>query len=165
MVDRFSKEVRSKIMASITSKNTRPELAIRKGLHRMGFRYSLHSGRFRGHPDLLLPKYKAAIFIHGCYWHGHGCTETKPASSNKEYWGHKINRNRERDKNNQEAILAAGWRFLVIWECSIRRKGKIVLDEVIMQVAMWLKDNSISAEIYINQSSLIIAPLDLSQSQ
>ncbi len=165
MVDRFSKEVRSKIMASIPSKNTRPELAIRKGLHRMGFRYGLHSGRFRGHPDLLLPKYKAAIFVHGCYWHGHGCAENKPASSNKEYWSHKINKNRERDKNNQEAILAAGWRFLVIWECSIRRKGEFNLNEVIMQVAMWLKDNSFSAEIYIDQSSLIIAPLDLSQSQ
>ncbi|APY14768.1 DNA mismatch endonuclease Vsr [Brucella sp. 10RB9214] len=165
MADRFSKEMRSKIMARITSKNTQPELAIRKGLHRMGFRYRLHSGRFRGRPDILLPKYKAAIFVHGCYWHGHDCGEVKPASSNKDYWSEKINRNKERDKDNQKAILAAGWRFLVIWECSIRRKGDSVLDQVIMQIAAWLECNSISAEIYNDRSGVITAPLGLSQSQ
>jgi len=147
LVDRLSREQRSKNMSSIRSKDTQPEMAIRRGLHARGFRYRLHSSAFAGKPDLVLSKYHAVIWIHGCYWHGHDCGEVKLASSNKAYWVPKIETNRSRDIRNRVAVDSAGWRHLTVWECSFRRKGSIVLDEVLSLVERWLLSNSSSAEL------------------
>jgi DNA mismatch endonuclease (patch repair protein) len=134
-------------MASIRSKDTLPELAIRRGLHARGYRYGLHSSAFPGKPDLVLPKYRAVIWVHGCYWHGHDCGEVKPASTNRVYWGPKIEKNRTRDAQNRAAVEAAGWRHLTIWECGFRRKGPITLDQVMTSVERWLQRGMPSAEI------------------
>jgi DNA mismatch endonuclease (patch repair protein) len=147
LADTLSREQRSRNMASIRSKDTQPEMAIRRGLHARGFRYGLHSAAFPGKPDLVLTKYRTVIWIHGCYWHGHDCGEVKPASTNKVYWGPKIEKNRTRDARNRAAVEAAGWRHLTIWECAFRRKGAIALDEVVTSVERWLREGGSSAEI------------------
>lgn len=147
MADQLSREQRSRNMALIRSKDTKPEMVIRRGLHARGFRYRLHSTAFPGKPDLVFPKYRAVIWIHGCYWHGHDCGEVKPATTNVSYWSPKIARNRERDRCNIAAIEAAGWRYLTIWECAFRRKGATALDETITNVAEWLREGHLSATI------------------
>jgi len=147
MADTVTPETRSRMMAAIRSKDTSPELAIRRGLHALGYRYSLHSSRFPGKPDMVLPKHRAVVFVHGCYWHGHGCRDGRPASSNTGYWGPKITKNRERDARNLAAVEAAGWRHLTIWECAFRRKGDEALAEVVAQAAAWIRDGGGNAEI------------------
>jgi DNA mismatch endonuclease (patch repair protein) len=147
MPDTVAPETRSRMMAAIKAKDTKPEMAVRRGLHAMGFRYSLHSNRFPGRPDMVLAKYRAVIFVHGCYWHGHDCGEVRPAASNESYWSPKIARNRERDARNLAAVEAAGWRHLVIWECAFRRKGAAALDETVRQAAEWLREGTGNAEI------------------
>lgn len=147
MVDTVTKEVRSRMMSAIRAKDTGPELAIRRALHGMGFRYSLHSGQFPGKPDMVFRKHRAAIFIHGCYWHGHDCGEVKPAATNQAYWSPKIEKNRERDARNLAAVEVAGWRHLVIWECSFRRKGTAALEDTARQAAEWLRAGTENREI------------------
>jgi DNA mismatch endonuclease (patch repair protein) len=147
LADYVTPEIRSRMMSAIRGKDTIPELAIRRGLHALGLRYSLHSRRFPGRPDLVLPKHRAVIWVHGCYWHGHSCGEAKLPSSNTAYWSPKIAKNRERDARNLAAVESAGWRSLVIWECSFRRKGQATLQAVIKQAANWLRSGEGSDEI------------------
>ncbi|MFC3631893.1 very short patch repair endonuclease [Paracoccus angustae] len=146
-MDKISSERRSENMRRIRSSNTGPEMAVRRELHAMGFRYSLHSKLFSGKPDMVFRKLQAVIFIHGCYWHGHDCGEVKPSSTNQEYWSPKIRGNRERDRRNLAAIEAEGWRHLIIWECAFRRKGIEALKETAMKAAEWLREGKASAEI------------------
>jgi DNA mismatch endonuclease (patch repair protein) len=94
-----------------------------------------------------MPKYRAVIWVHGCYWHGHSCGEVKLPSSNTSYWSPKIAKNRERDTRNLAAVENAGWRNMVIWECSFRRKGDVALEMVINKVATWLQKEKGSDEI------------------
>ncbi len=123
MADVFSKEQRSRIMSRIHGTNTKPEVEVRKRLHSMGFRYRLHYSMLPGKPDIVLPKYKKAIFVHGCFWHGHqNCKRSKPPSSNVEFWAAKILRTIERDRKNREALLGLGWQTLTIWSCKIGNK-------------------------------------------
>lgn len=112
---------RSRMMAGIRSKDTKPEMSVRKYLHAHGFRYRLHARDLPGSPDLVLPKYRVAIFVHGCFWHQHpGCRfATKPAS-NTERWQMKFQTNLERDTRNLAALQATGWRVLLVWECELR---------------------------------------------
>lgn len=147
MADTVTKEVRSRMMSAIRAKDTKPELAIRRGLHALGFRYALHSRRFSGKPDMVLQKYRAVIFVHGCYWHGHDCGEVKPAASNRSYWSPKILKNRERDAQNLAAVEAQAWRHLTIWECSFRRKGPKALEETVRTAANWILHGASSAEV------------------
>jgi len=117
-MDTLSSFSRSKIMASIRSKDTKPELAVRSALHRMGFRFRLHYSELPGKPDIVLPKYKAVIWVHGCFWHSHSnCGTGKRPKSNVDYWHPKIARNIERDKINRRKIARHGWRNFVVWEC------------------------------------------------
>lgn len=109
-------------MGGIRSKNTKPELTLRKALHRMGFRYRLHVSNLPGHPDIVLPKYKAAIFVHGCFWHGHNCRYFKWPKSNTVFWKDKITGNKKRAKKSERQLNKAGWRTLVVWECEL---GKV----------------------------------------
>ena len=119
MADTVSPEKRSDVMRRVRSKDTRPEMAVRRVLHKHGFRYRLHQAKLSGRPDLVLTKYKTAVFVHGCLWHWHGCKNSRMPHSNVDYWESKIARNVERDRSHRVKLEDAGWRVSVIWECSI----------------------------------------------
>ena len=122
MADRINSERRSWNMSRIRSKDTKPELHLRKALHRMGFRYRLHDRKLPGSPDLVFPKYKAVIFVHGCFWHRHGCKWTTIPSSRKYFWNAKFAANVERDSKNVRELEALGWRVLIVWECELLKR-------------------------------------------
>jgi DNA mismatch endonuclease, patch repair protein len=147
MVDVVSAAKRSEMMAGIKGKDTRGELAIRRGLHRLGFRYQLHRKDLPGRPDLVFPKYGAVIFINGCFWHAHNCHIFKWPSTRTDFWKDKIGKNRIRDTKNMENCMHSGWRVLVIWECALKGKTRRNLNEVIHTTANWLLYDSQSAEI------------------
>lgn len=146
MADIVSPAVRSRMMAGIKSKNTKPEIIIRKQLYGMGFRYRLHDRRLPGTPDLVFPKYHAAIFIHGCFWHGHECSIFKWPSSNTEFWKNKINANKERDNGNKKRLQESGWRIAIVWECAVRKSGHTG-QGVAQKLADWLSSDSAWLEV------------------
>ena len=114
-------EVRSRIMRAIKSKDTKPEMLTRRTVHGMGYRYRLHRKDLPGKPDLVFPSRRKAIFVHGCFWHGHDCPHgSRTPKSNREYWVAKIGRNRERDAQSEAALKQAGWRVLIVWECQMK---------------------------------------------
>lgn len=116
---------RSLMMAGIRSKNTSPEMIVRKFLHAHGFRYRLHSNRLPGRPDLVLPKYKVAIFVHGCFWHRHQfCKYSTNPATNVEKWKLKFQTNIDRDKRNVADLVLSGWRVIVVWECDLRMNSE-----------------------------------------
>lgn len=119
-MDRHTKEQRRRNMQAIRSRNTKPEMIVRKFLHAAGFRYRLHDKRLPGHPDIVLPKYHCVVFVHGCFWHGHECETFRWPQSNADFWRRKIEDNRLRDERQQDALRADGWRVIVIWECELR---------------------------------------------
>ena len=115
-------------MAGIKGKNTRPELAFRRALHALGFRYRLHSSKVHGRPDLVLPKYRAVVFVHGCFWHRHeGCRYATTPATRAEFWHAKFGSNVARDSTVRGALLAAGWRVATIWECALRKPEQVTL--------------------------------------
>ena len=120
MIDRVSEETRSYIMSSVGSKDTGPELVVRRLLHRLDYRYRLHKGGLPGSPDVVFQKRKKAIFVHGCFWHGHRCKYGKLPKSKIEYWGRKIELNRERDVRNTQQLMQLGWEVLVLWQCQLK---------------------------------------------
>lgn len=122
MADNHSKEVRSKNMSHIRSTNSKPEEIVRKYLFSKGFRYRKNVRSLPGCPDIVLPKYKTVIFVNGCFWHKHNCGRFVWPSSNIEYWIPKINRNVERDKENQNKLTEMGWKVLIVWECELKKK-------------------------------------------
>ncbi len=138
MVDIVSSEKRSEMMSGIRSKNTQPEIIIRKAIHKEGFRFRLHSSGLPGKPDLVFPKYNAIIFIHGCFWHGHSCSLFKWPSSRSDFWRNKINSNRKKDKESLKKLLDEGWRVMIVWECTIKGRGRISLDKVISGAVKFL---------------------------
>ena len=107
-------------MARVKATNTRPEIAVRRLVHRLGYRFRLHRRDLPGTPDLVLPRHRAVVFVHGCFWHQHGCRRgQRRPSSNQAYWGPKLTRNVERDATAKSALARMGWRVLTIWECEI----------------------------------------------
>ena len=121
-MDVFSQKRRSEIMPAIRSADTSPELVVRGLLHRLGFRFRLHRKDLPGCPDVILPKWKVVVFIHGCFWHGHDCrrgSKNRKPKSNKAYWTRKLNRNIVRDAENGTKLTALGWRRFVVWECEL----------------------------------------------
>lgn len=120
VIDIVDKPTRSRMMAGIRSKNTKPEMVVRKFLHGLGLRYRLHRKSLPGTPDLVFPKYKTVIFVHGCFWHGHDCRYFKLPKTRTGFWLAKISGNRARDARNEEALRASGWKVIVIHECEIR---------------------------------------------
>lgn len=118
-MDVVTKDKRSKIMAAIRSKNTRPEIIVRKYLFSRGFRYRLNHPRLPGHPDIVLRKYRTCIFVNGCFWHGHDCHNGHLPKTNHDFWRNKINRNRERDKEEQRRLSEMGWHCITVWECEL----------------------------------------------
>ena len=141
MADIVSPSTRSRMMAAIHSKNTKPELVIRKALHARGFRFRLHTPSLPGKPDLVFPKYRAVIFVHGCFWHGHDCSLFKWPGTRTEFWREKIERNRMNDHKTRDTLLASGWRVGIVWECAIRNSGKNI-EAVVQRLAAWLRSNA-----------------------
>ena len=116
-------EQRSRNMSAIKSKNTKPEIAVRKVLHSMGYRFRLHRKDLPGSPDIVLPKYKTVIFVHGCFWHRHeNCKYASTPKTRQEFWNKKFNENINRDKINQENLSSKGWKIIIVWECEIKDK-------------------------------------------
>lgn len=123
MTDRVDSSTRHKIMAANRSLNTSPEKEVRQALFRHGLRFVLHAASLPGRPDIVLPKYRAVVFVHGCYWHGHNCSRRPRSMSNTAFWTNKIRLNRARDMKAFEALAVAGWRVMVVWECAVRRQN------------------------------------------
>lgn len=120
MADIVDQQTRSRMMSGIRGKNTRPEILVRKFLHGQGFRFRLHNRKLPGSPDLVLPKYRSVVFVHGCFWHRHrGCHLAATPRTNTDFWITKLEKNVERDARNRGLLEAAGWTVFVVWECEI----------------------------------------------
>jgi DNA mismatch endonuclease (patch repair protein) len=126
-VDTLTPAERSERMRRVRSKDTKPELLVRRLVHRMGYRYRLHLGDLPGHPDLVFPKRGKIIFVHGCFWHRHGrCKYTRWPKSKLAFWKPKLTANHRRDKANERALRSKGWRVMVVWECELDDKTALV---------------------------------------
>ena len=126
-------------MSSIRSRDTKPEILVRKALFAEGFRYRLNARQLPGRPDLVFPKYGAVIFVHGCFWHGHGCHLFKWPRTNRSFWRTKIEGNIARDVRVRDALRACGWRTLTVWECALRGRHRRTVDDLVEHCAQWLK--------------------------
>ena len=164
-MDKLSAEQRHKNMAAIRSRNTKPEMIVRKGLWSRGFRYRLNSPRLPGHPDLVLKKYRTCIFVNGCFWHGHNVTMSqmdngqwimdnsnccKIPQTNREFWVAKIRRNQERDIEEQKRLAEMGWHCITIWECELKPSKR---EETLRSLAftlnrIWLEEHAIIGKPY-----------------
>lgn len=127
MADVFAPDKRRQIMQNVQTKNTAPEIKLRSLLHRDGFRFRVNRKDLPGKPDIVLPKYKAVIFVHGCFWHGHDCRRGQRPQTNTDFWNQKIDKNIERDKKDITLLENLGWRVLIVWECEIKKKNEDVL--------------------------------------
>ncbi len=136
---------RSEMMSRIGHKDTRPEIIVRSGLHRRGYRFSLHSRKLPGRPDLVLPRHRTAIMVHGCFWHAHeGCPYFRIPGTRADFWTGKLMRNRTRDGEVRNALANAGWRVLTIWECAVRT---LPADRLIDCIILWLKSEERTGQI------------------
>jgi DNA mismatch endonuclease, patch repair protein len=138
MVDVHNREQRSANMRAVRHKDTNPEIQIRRLLFAQGFRFRLHVKSLPGSPDIVLPKHHVAIFVHGCFWHGHDCHLFRVPATRSEFWMNKIQANRDRDYRDEARLLCAGWRVLTIWECALKGKRKRPTPEIIEQVSAWI---------------------------
>jgi len=138
MTDIVSPEKRSSMMSGIKGKNTKPEMIIRKGLFARGFRYRLHSKDLSGKPDLVLPKYKAIIFVHGCFWHQHDCKLFKWPKTNTDFWREKITANTKRDRKHYKELTESGWRIMIVWECAIKGRKDHDTGKVLDILSNWI---------------------------
>ncbi|MBR1161004.1 very short patch repair endonuclease [Bradyrhizobium elkanii] len=140
MIDVVDRITRSRMMSGIRGKNTQPELALRRALHREGFRYRLHAPDLPGSPDIVLPKHKSVVEVRGCFWHRHErCIYCTTPSSNKEFWRRKFNETVKRDERNRLALRRLGWRIAIVWECSVKNNGANVVAE---RLKNWLQSGS-----------------------
>ena len=155
MTDIVDKKTRSRMMSGIQGKDTRPELIVRKALHRRGYRYKLHDKALPGKPDLVFPKYKAVIQVNGCFWHKHNCHIFKWPKSREDFWKQKIMGNAERDKKQLLELENMGWRVLIVWECCFKGKTRLPFDDCIDSIEYWIKNGTCSTELYgIEQGNL-----------
>lgn len=152
MSDVVDSAKRSWMMSGIKGKNTRPELQIRRYLHRLGFRYSLHRQDLPGRPDLTMTRYRAVIFVHGCFWHAHAsCRFAKVPATRPDFWRQKLQQNCDRDARQVRQLLELGWRVAVVWECALRRSPEITL----AGLSEFLRDDQHYAEFSWNQEPRI----------
>ena len=166
-MDKLSAEQRHNNMAAIRSKDTKPEMIVRRGLWKRGFRYRLNHKRLPGHPDLVLRKYRTCIFVNGCFWHGHNVELgvanpqqqveeivnsvcCKIPRTNREFWVAKIRRNKERDKEEQKKLATMGWHCITVWECELKpSKREETLDSIAFTLNhIWLQDHQAKVELY-----------------
>ena len=146
MVDVVDSATRSRMMSGIRGRNTKPEILIRSLLHRHGFRFRLHVRDLPGKPDIVLPRYHAVVFVHGCFWHGHDCPLFKWPGTRPDFWREKIGRNQANDNRAREALLANGWRVGIVWECALRGAGKKIVG-VAQSLADWLRSDAPLIEV------------------
>ena len=144
-MDTVDKDTRSRIMSSVGQRNTSPELALRKALHGVGLRYRLHDRKLPGSPDIVFPKFHAVIFVHGCFWHRHGCRLTTTPSTRQEFWEAKFTANRIRDRANIVKLQQVGWRVGVVWQCGLKNKHSI--SDIGQRVTDWLRSEELELEI------------------
>ena len=138
MVDRVSEEKRSWIMSRVGSRNTKPEIIVRRFLHAKGFRYRLHNKNIIGNPDLSNRKRKVAVFVHGCFWHRHGCKRTTTPETNKKFWLEKFNKNIKRDRENIKMLKKDNWMVIVVWECEVKElESNVELNELLKRLRKW----------------------------
>lgn len=134
-MDRVSKEKRRWTMSRVKGQDTKPEKVVRSILHRLGFRFRLHVANLPGKPDIVLPKYRTVIFVHGCFWHRHtGCKRATTPASNTEYWKKKFLKNIERDFKNKVSLESLGWKVLIVWECELQDMPKLIRHLLIKMV-------------------------------
>lgn len=146
MIDIVDPKTRSRMMASVRSKDTKPELALRRALHARGFRYRLHSKAIEGKPDLVLPKFRAVILVHGCFWHRHfSCRYATMPATRHDFWNAKFDANVARDAAVRTTLLDAGWRVATIWECALRKPPNVGAAAALL--AEWLRADSVELEI------------------
>ena len=145
-VDPPPSPLRSRIMAAVRGKNTKPELAVRRILHAAGFRYKLHAKDLPGRPDIVLPRHGTVILVHGCFWHGHGCQRFRLPSTRAQWWDEKIKRNRRRDANVAEELVRSGWRVFLIWECALEGRGARSRETIVPMFTDWLKCGDMRGE-------------------
>ena len=122
-------------------------MLLRRALHKNGFRYRLHDSRIPGKPDLVFPKYHAVLFVNGCFWHGHDCPLFRMPKTRNEFWKDKIRKNQERDTVVRKKIKEIGWRLGIVWECSLKGKKRIGLEETVRWIVSWLESNAVDQEI------------------
>ncbi len=134
MADIFSKDKRSELMSKVTGKETKPEIMVRKYLFSKGYRFRKNVKALPGSPDIVLSKYKTAIFVHGCFWHGHDCRKGRLPETNHDFWVDKITKNKDRDKRNISELTDSGWKVLVVWECELTNKilAEATLDRLVV---------------------------------
>jgi DNA mismatch endonuclease, patch repair protein len=146
MTDVVNKTTRSRMMAGIKGKNTVPEQVLRQAMHKRGFRFRLHAKQLPGHPDLLFPKYKATVFVHGCFWHRHrSCRYATTPATRTEFWQTKFASNVARDRASVRALINSGWRVAIIWECSLR--GNVGIQETANMLSDWLVSGAMRLEL------------------
>lgn len=153
MPDTVDQATRSRIMAGIGGRNTRPELTLRRALHARGLRYRLHDRKLPGTPDLVFRRFGAVCFVHGCFWHRHpSCPYTTTPATRREFWRAKFDANKERDRRNRHRLLQAGWRVAVVWECALR-KG--IEPGIVLELEQWLRGTEWEFEISLSAKSEI----------
>lgn len=152
--DVLTPEQRRLVMSRIRGKDTRPEMLMRRGLHRRGLRYKLHGKGMLGKPDMVFPKYHAVVFVHGCFWHGHGCSLFKWPKTRAAFWKGKIDRSVERDREATATLNANGWRVLVVWECALKGKQRRDLPDVLSDAEAFVRDSGKSFDEIAAHESL-----------
>lgn len=145
MADITDAATRSKMMSNIRGRDTQPELSVRRAMHAAGLRFRLHYKGLPGKPDLVFPRYKAVVLVHGCFWHQHGCANSKLPKSRPEFWLPKLRSNVERDEETNHALLEAGWRVATVWECTVRRSAKDEDPTAFLQLASWIRHGEAAA--------------------
>ena len=148
-MDTVNKTTRSRMMAAIRSKDTRPEVVLRRSLFQLGYRYRLHYRGLPGKPDLVFPKYRTAVFVNGCFWHHHECKDVKMPSTRRAWWRKKLEGNHKRDMAALRSLHEKGWRTLMVWECSMRRQPNpdAAIRKVVSQVSRFLRSKQNSGVI------------------
>jgi len=151
MADIVDAETRSRLMSGIRATNTRPEIRIRRILHRSGFRFRLHVTDLPGKPDIVLPRFRAVVLVHGCFWHGHSCPLFKWPSTRSDFWRKKIGKNQENDDKARSALRMQEWRVATIWECAVKGTGRLDDSAIGELLQMWLESGVGELQIHGNR--------------
>ena len=152
MADIVDPATRSRMMSGIRGANTKPEMIIRSGLHRAGYRFRLHDRKLPGRPDLVFPAKRAVILVNGCFWHGHDCHLFRWPANREEFWRQKIAGNIARDERNRDALLDQGWRVAEVWECRLKGKERQPSEEVLTRLARFLESEELHCAIGRDQT-------------